>query len=211
MRKQFILTCCITLFTVTFFGPINLYAQPDRQFRSVEEVKGLRVGDTVPDFSAIGFNIAEFQLARALNQGPVVVVFYRGRWCPVCNRHISALQDSIALINKKGALLIAVSPEKPEYGAKTAEKTGATYALLYDKDYEIATKFDVLFQPDAATSNIYNAKLYADLKSVQSDDSQRLPVPATFIIGQDGVILWRHFNPDYRERATVTEILKNLP
>ena len=152
-----------------------------------------------------------FDLAKALKKGPLIVMFYRGQWCPVCNRHLSNLQDSLSYIYAAGASIVAISPEKPEYLAKTAEKTKATFTLLYDEDYKISQDFDVLFRPSKATTTLYNTFAGAKLKKAQSDESQRLPIPATFIIGQDGKILWRQFDPNYKVRASVTEMLTNIP
>lgn len=178
---------------------------------SVDDAKGLLVGDRVEDFSAKGLLGDNFILSEALKSGPVVVVFYRGQWCPVCNRHLSALQDSLELITKKGATLVAVSPEKPEHLSETSEKTGASFTLLYDEGYEIASLFDVLFLPKSATTSKYNTFLAADLKNAHSDGSQQLPIPATFIIGVDNTVLWRQFDPNYKYRSSVVEIIDNLP
>lgn len=210
MKTTHFYKCLLTVLVLAIFSNSPLTAQSDEGYRSADEARGLAVGDTVQDFSATELNLDNFKLSKALENGPVVLLFYRGQWCPVCNRHLSALQDSLDLITQKGAQLIAVSPEKPEYGAKMAEKTGARFTLLYDEDYAIAKAFDVLFLPDAATRSAYNTKLNAQLNNAHSDDSQRLPIPATFIIGQDGTILWRHFDPDYKKRASVKEITKAL-
>lgn len=199
---------CILL---SIFGPATTLAQNDEGFRPAEEAKGLMVGESVRDFSATDINKNTFQLSEAIEKGPVVVVFYRGQWCPVCNRHMADLQDSLELIQMKGAQVVAVSPEKPEYGAQMAEQSGADFSLLYDENYEIAKIFNVLFRPDSGTLNKYNTLLGAKLKKAHSDESQRLPVPATFIIDQNSEVVWRQFDPDYKVRASVKDILQNLP
>jgi len=106
--------------------------------------------------------------------------------------------------------VVAVSPEKPELLKMTQEKTAASFTLLYDEDYQISEAFDVVFLSDENTLNIYNSRLGANLKDAHSDQSQRLPIPATFIIDQDRKVIWRHVNPDYKQRATTAEILKVL-
>jgi peroxiredoxin len=140
-----------------------------------------------------------------------VLIFYRGQWCPICNRHLSQIQDSLKFIAEKGATVIAVSPEKPEYLEKMEKKTGSEFTLLYDEDYKIENAYDVTFTPDDKQIFMYNTMLNAKLKESHSDDSQQLPIPATYIIGTDGMIVWRQFNPDYKKRSTVAEIVKNLP
>ena len=180
-------------------------------YRSAKEAKGLQVGDKVQDFTALDLHDNLFRLSDALQKGPVVLIFYRGQWCPYCNKHLSNLEDSLKLIYDKGATVIAVSPEKSEFLRQTAEKTRAEFALLYDEGYRISDQFDVTFRPDSMTRGIYNTMLGADLKNAHSDDSQQLPIPATFIIGKDSKIVWRQFDPDYKKRSTVSDIVKNIP
>lgn len=178
--------------------------------KSVEEVKGINVGDQAPQFSALNSRSETFHLSQALESGPVVLIFYRGFWCPVCNQHLSQLQDSLQLIESKGAQIIAVSPEKPEYLAKMEEKTKAEFTVLYDEDYEIAKAFDVNFLPASTQLLTYNVALGARMKKSHSGTEQNLPIPATYIINPDGEIVWRHFDPDYKNRASVKEILNAL-
>ena len=178
--------------------------------RSAQEAKGLSVGTKAPLFEALTQDSTNYALADSLKKGPVVLIFYRGQWCPICNRHLSNIQDSLKLIYEKGATVIAVSPEKPELLNKTAEKTGAKFTLLYDEGYKICDAYDVTFTPNGATRLKYNTFLGADLKNAHSDDSERLPIPATYVINKEGVIVWRQFDPDYRNRSTVKDILKHL-
>ncbi|SMD45398.1 Peroxiredoxin [Aquiflexum balticum DSM 16537] len=199
----------ISMAIFSFFLMGNLWAQ-DKNTKSVKEAKGLEVGATVPSFEAIDQNGKTQKLDDLLKEGPVVLVFYRGQWCPICNRHLSALNDSLNAIYEKGAKVVAISPERPEYIRQTIEKTNAGFTLLYDEGYRISESFDVAFLPDFATRASYNTALKADLKDAHSDDSQRLPIPATFIINQDKKVVWRHFDPNYRNRASVNDILMVL-
>ena len=192
---------------VLLLAEIPLNAQ---DYRSAEEANGLLTGQTAPLFEATDQHGEQFNLTKALEQGPVVLVFYRGFWCPVCNKHLESFQDSLYLMKEAGVQVIAVSPEKPEYLDQMAEQTGAEFRLLYDEDYRIADAYDVSFKPDAKTLFVYNTVLDANLKETHSDDSQRLPIPATYLINPDGKISWRHFDPDYKERSSVSEILKAL-
>lgn len=178
--------------------------------RSAKEASGLSVGESAPMFITTNANRNQFSLKKALNKGPVVLIFYRGFWCPICNKHLGILQDSLKLIEKKGAQVIAISPEKPEYLNKMEEKSGVEFTLLYDEDYTIADAYDVTFNPSGSQRLMYNVVLGAKLKKTHSDESQRLPIPATYIIGQDGKIIWRQFDPDYKNRSSVKEILNAL-
>lgn len=180
-------------------------------YKKVKEAKGLKVGSQAPDFSASDLNDNVFSLTNALEKGPVVLIFYRGQWCPFCNKHLKALEKNLEKIYGEGASVVAVSPEKSEFLKRTAHKTKASFSLLYDEDYKIAEAFDVAFRPTKFERAIYNKILKADLKNAHSDESQQLPIPATFIIGKDGKIAWRHFDPDYKKRSTVDDIVKNIP
>ncbi|MBI1228082.1 MAG: redoxin domain-containing protein [Bacteroidetes bacterium] len=168
-------------------------------------------GDKAPLFKADDLHGRHYSLADALQLGPVVLIFYRGQWCPICNMHLKALQDQLPAIYERGATVVAVSPEKSEFLKRTSEKTGAEFTLLYDEGYKIADAFDVTFQPGKLLRGVYNTALRADLENAHSDDSERLPIPATFIINKFGVIVWRHFDPNYIKRSKVKDILKNLP
>ena len=182
-----------------------------KMYKTVKEVKGLSVGAFVKDFSAKDLHDDTFVLSEALKKGPIVVIFYRGQWCPICNKHLKELQDNLQKIYTLGASVIAISPEKSAFLKRTAEKTNASFKLLYDEDYKISNIFDVTFKPEIILRTLYNTMLGANLKEAHSDDSQRLPIPATFIISQEGKIVWRHFDPDYKKRSKVTDIIKNLP
>lgn len=94
-------------------------------------------------FSAIDAGKNIFSLKEALTNGPVVIIFYRGFWCPFCNKHLAQIQDSLNLITDKGTTVIAVSPEKPEYLEIMAKKTGAKFILLYDEGYKIEDGINV--------------------------------------------------------------------
>ena len=178
--------------------------------RSVDEAHGLSVGDKAPMFKAMDADSNMFSLENALEKGPVVIIFYRGYWCPVCNKHLGQLQDSLKLIEKTGAQVIAISPEKPEYLGKMAEKSGAEFTLLYDEGYKIEDAYDVTFKPGGSQLFTYNVVLGAKLKDTHSDETQRLPIPATFIVNQRGIITWRQFDPDYKNRSSVKELLNAL-
>lgn len=179
--------------------------------RTVKEAKGIAIGDSVSNFNAKDIHDSMYSLIESLKTGPVLVIFIRGQWCPFCNKHLSAIQQSLPQIYAKGASVIVISPEKSEFIKKSIEKTGAEFTILYDENYKIADAFDVTFKPDRISRFMYNTMLGANLKETHSDDSERLPVPATYIIGRDGKVVWRHFDPNYKKRSTVVDIIKNIP
>jgi len=178
--------------------------------RGVKETNGLAVGEKVKDFTGVDQNGNTIRLYELLKNSKVVVVFYRGQWCPICMPHIKKLQDSFDTIKENGARVVLISPEKQENIQKTILKTNVTIPILYDKDYKIIKDFDLHFLPSKSLRILYNKILRAGLKNAQSDESQTLPVPATFVIDKDATIIWRHFNRDYKKRSKVKDILAHL-
>lgn len=171
--------------------------------------KGLAVNSKAPGFSAMDQNGKSVSLDGLLKKGPVVIVFYRGQWCPYCNKQLSQLEDSVALINAKGATLVAVSPEQPENINKTVSKTNATYPILFDDGLKIMNAYDVAFKVDDNTIERYK-KYGIDFDKANGSNGANLPVPAVYIIDKNGNITFTYFNPDYKERASVKEILTHL-
>lgn len=176
-----------------------------------KDKRGLNIGDQVENFSAVDLHDKIFQLDKELKNGPIVVIFYRGQWCPFCNKHLKSLENELEGIKAKGAQLVAVSPEKSEFLKRTSEKTKASFRLLHDEGYQISKLFDVTIQPGKLERFMVNTMLGAKLKKANTDNSERLPIPATFIIDQKGKIVWRHFNPDYKKRSKPEEIIENIP
>lgn len=170
---------------------------------------GINTNVKAPEFSAQDQNNNMVSLTSELKKGPVVLVFYRGQWCPYCNRQLKALEDSLYLIKAKGAGLIAVSPEKPVNISKTIDKTKASYPILFDKGLAIMKSYDVAYSLDSATVIKYR-KFGIDFTDANGENGTNLPVPAVYIISQKGIITFRHFDPDYRKRASVSEILMHL-
>lgn len=170
---------------------------------------GLNVGDIAPDFTAKNQNNVEVSLKKQLKTGSVVLIFYRGEWCPFCNQQLQALQDSMGLITAKGANIIAVSPEKAENITKTIKKTKATFNVVTDENAKILKAYKVAFELDEKTTEKYKG-YGVNLMERNGSNGNNLPVPAVYIINKDGKITYRYFDENYRKRASVMEILKNL-
>ncbi|OCA75522.1 hypothetical protein BBI00_14825 [Chryseobacterium arthrosphaerae] len=176
--------------------------------KNLDQVKGRMIGDKIDNFTAkdhLGNTFSSSEKNKKL-----VIVFIRGQWCPYCNKYIETLQNLAPELKSKNAQLVIISPEKPEFIEKTLSKTKTDYTVLYDEGYKIAEAFDVLYTPDSETLNFYNSKLKDDFANSRSDHSGRLPVSATFIINEGKEITWRHFDTDYKKRASVEDIIKNL-
>jgi peroxiredoxin len=170
---------------------------------------GLKVGDAAPMFTAKDQNGKTVTLKQALKNGPVVILFYRGQWCPFCNKQLSHFSDSLQMIIEKGASVLAITPETKENVKKTVEKTRSSFSILEDEGIAIMKMYKVNFLVDENTITKYKGYgIYFD--KANGSNGANLPVPATYIIGKDGIIKYVFFNTDYRQRASVYDILNNL-
>ena len=192
--------CLLSLFLITV---INVYAQ--------EKPEGLFINSKAPDFKAKDHRGNEIALKDLKKKGPVVIIFYRGYWCPYGSKELQKLQDSLALIEEKGGQLIAITPEKGEGVTKTLEKTKASYTIITDDDMRIIRAYDVAYHVDDKTIARYKmANIDLVANSGQKPGSVFLPANAVYIVGKDGEIKYRFFDPDYRNQALVKDILNNL-
>ncbi len=171
--------------------------------------EGLFIASKAPNFKAKNQYGADVELKDLLKKGKVILVFYRGQWCPYCNKELSRLQDSLKFIMDKGATLVAVSPEIPEMVTKTIEKTKAEFSLLYDKDMKIMKAYDVEFEvPENTVTRYRNTGI--DLEKTNGPNGKFLPIPAVYIIDKESIITYRFFEQDYKKRPSVKELLDNL-
>lgn len=170
---------------------------------------GLKVGDKAPLFTGVDNNGKSFSLESALKKGDVVLMFYRGQWCPFCNKQMSQMNDSLAMITNKGATVVAISPEIQENVVKTIQKTKASFPVISDVQMKIMKDYKVNFPVPQATIDRYK-NFGIDFSVANGENGANLPVPATYVIGKDGKIKYVFFNPDYRKRASVQEIVSYL-
>lgn len=171
--------------------------------------EGLKAGDAAPAFSAKDQDGNKVSLKEMLKKGPVILLFYRGQWCPYCNKQLASYTDSLQLIKQAGASVLAVTPETPDNIRKTIEKTKASFPVIEDNELAIMKQYRVNFAVDEKTIARY--KGYGiDFTEANGSNGANLPVPATYIIGTDGKIKYVFFNTDYRRRVSVRELLENL-
>jgi len=181
------------------------------QLRAQEKPEGLFINSKAPDFKGKDQNGNDVVLKDLRKKGPVVIIFYRGYWCPYCNKELQKLEDSLQLIKEKGAQLIAITPEKKEGIAKTIERTRVSYPIIADDELKIMRSYDVAYQVDTKTIDRYKmASIDLAANNGQKPDAVYLPVPAVYVIGRDGEIKYRFFEEDYKKQASVKDILNNL-
>ena len=173
--------------------------------------KGLKVGEKVPMFIGTDKDQKPFSLKDELKKGSVVIIFYRGYWCPVCSKYLKNYVDSAKMVTNKGASLVFITPESEEGAEKTVKKNKLNYTVVLDKDESLIQAFDVDFEVTDRYQRKIKTFLLADIAKNNNKKKAKLPVPATFIIDQSGTIIYRQFDLNYKNRASIKEIVESLP
>jgi peroxiredoxin len=171
--------------------------------------RALKAGDVAPSFTLSDPEGAPVSSADLLAKGPLVVSFYRGVWCPYCNLELQALQAALPDFRQAGASLAAISPQTPVNSRKSVRENKLDFPILSDTRNEVAAAFGLRFElPDYLVELYKNLK--NDLPNFNGDDSWTLPMPARYVIGQDGVIRYAEVNPDYTRRPEPSDMLPVL-
>ena len=169
----------------------------------------LKVGDTAPDFELPDAMGRTVRLSEMLRSGPVVLAFYRGSWCPYCNRELRGLQQALPNVEAAAARMIAVSPQTPDSSMTIVERQGLTFPVLSDAGNRVAREFGLVFRVDDAVRDKYRAA-GIDLARSNGDDSWELPVPATYVVAPDGRITYAFVEADYTKRAAPADVVAAL-
>lgn len=170
---------------------------------------GLKIGSQAPNFTATDQNGNNIELESQLKKGPVVLVFYRGAWCPYCVRYLQNITDSLSHIQQAGATVYAVTPQLDEGIVMVSEKIDNQIAILHDKNGDIMDAYDGSFE----VTEKYQERVSKKKMSLAESNGQEiaaLPVPATYVISETGMVIYRHFDYDYKTRSTVAAILSAI-
>ena len=176
---------------------------------SAKDAMPLKAGDALPDVSVKDSAGKSVKLNTYHTDGPVVIVFFRGSWCPICTRHFRDLIKVHPEIDKLGAKIVAISPDTAENTQGNTKKLKIPFPLLSDSDVAAARAFGLAFQVDDATITKYKG-FGIDLEKASGRDHHALPVPAVYIVDKSGKITFAHSNPDYSKRLDVQTILAEL-
>lgn len=171
--------------------------------------QALKAGDTLPAFSLADPDGKTVSSVDLLAHGPLVVSFYRGVWCPYCNMELEALQETLPQFEALGAKLVAISPQNPVNSRKSMRQNNLTFPILSDPHNEVAAAFGLRFEMQDYLVELYKS-LKNDLPSFNGDPSWTLPMPARYVVGQDGAILYAEVNPDYTRRPEPDDMLPAL-
>jgi len=168
--------------------------------------RALKAGDRAPDFMLEAQDGTQIASRDLLAEGPLVVSFYRGVWCPYCNMELQALQAALPDFSAAGARLVAISPQNRVNSRKSVRENGLDFPILSDPGNAIAAAFGLRFTMPSYLVNLY-LSLGNNLPLFNGDASWTLPMPARFVIGSDGVIAYAEVNPDYTRRPEPADML----
>ena len=170
----------------------------------------LNIGAKMPAFNLKDDQGKSVSSAELLRQSNLVVVFYRGSWCPFCNLYLRKLQQNIQQIKASGGNLVAISVENPDNSLAIARKNEIDFTVLSDPSLAVARQFGIVYQLPAATDEIYKTKYNLDIAKHNEMKTPELPLSATYVINQKGEITYAWLEPDYQKRAEPSAIIEAL-
>jgi peroxiredoxin len=198
---------------------ISKYVPPEIQAihaRSIAELKQseipgrvLRVGVKAPSFELSDHNGKLVSSSELLSKGRLVICFFRGRWCPFCVGQLEAINLILSQIQISGAALVAMSPQTVQQSFFMADQHRLKFPLLSDAGNKVARQFGLTYRVPDYQQAVYK-RVFINLPFTNGDSSWELPIPATYILDQDGTIAWTWHSADYTERPEPTDILQKL-
>jgi peroxiredoxin len=144
-----------------------------------------------------------------LERGPVAVAFHRGHWCPYCRLNSFALAEAQKRASIEGGQIVAITPDRQKFAVALKTETGAEFPILTDLDNGYALSLNLAVWVGREMQEMI-AAAGADVSTYQGNDSWMLPIPATFVVGKNGIIMARHVDPDYRRRMEIDDLLDAL-
>jgi peroxiredoxin len=147
--------------------------------------------------------------ADSLANGPLIVIFFRGRWCAFCVATLEAWHDALPRVKATGANVVAISPQQVRHNAFTADQHQLRFPLLTDEGNRVAQRFGIAYRVPQEQEQLYR-RSFVNLPHLNGDDSWQLPLASTFVISPEGKIVFVHVSADYRERAEPSEVLDRL-
>ena len=175
--------------------------------RSGLTARALKVGDIAPAFELPDGDGMVWRSEDLLRRGPLVIVFYRGRWCAYCNLQLCALQEIHAQIAAAGMSLIAISPQTQKHTYMTRDMNKLRFPVLSDQGNQVARKFGLVYRFPAELQEVYES-IMTKLPAYNGDPSWELPLAATYVVQPDGTISYARIDADWRHRPEPEELVQ---
>lgn len=169
----------------------------------------LQEGDLFPDFKLVNAVGDEVSLSNKLLNGPLVISFYRGTWCPYCNIELMGYEAILNDIKAAGGDFLAISPELPDLSMSLKERKNLSFEVLSDQDNQLAEQLGIVFEVGREVLRLYNG-FGIDLEQTQGNEKNRLPIPATYVIDENRKIKLAYVDVDYTKRFEPSEVIKFL-
>ncbi|WP_428309938.1 peroxiredoxin-like family protein [Hydrocarboniphaga sp.] len=175
--------------------------------RSGMEGKALRVGERAPGFRLPDQSGALVSLESRLALGPVVLLFFRGHWCPFCSLTLRSYQKAAPRFAALRSPLLAISPQGAVANGESSQRLGTSFPLLSDVGSHVNRAYGLAYDLPAGLRALFEGEYATPLPEINSDGGWTLPLPATYVIGQDGMVLYAHVDVDFRRRQDPEELL----
>lgn len=176
-------------------------------FDAPEKATSLPVGSTIPDVTVQDADGEDVSLRKLVAKQKTALIYYRGGWCPFCNKHLKEVQEVKDQITEAGYQIVAISADRPEKVRAAVDKGQLDYALLSDSAMAGARAFRIAFVVDETTRDRYKKMINVDFMDTQGKAHNSLPVPAFYLIDTDGKITFEFHDPDYKVRLSKEKIL----
>ncbi len=190
--------------------PADIFARFEKSIEDLDAAavasKAPKVGDELGNFTLANQSGESRTLAELRKSGPVVLIFYRGGWCPYCNLELRAFQQVLPELKAAGAQLVAITPESPDASLSTREKNELHFEVLTDVGAGYAKELGIAFSLPEDLRDIYK-ELGGDLEKFNGAGQFDLPIPATFVVDVDGRVAFAHVDVDYTTRANPEDVL----
>ncbi len=170
----------------------------------------LEIGDEAPLIIGVDQKGESINSDSILKKDKILLIFYRGNWCPYCKKHLASLQDNFEALTQKGVYIIVVTPEIVEKTKETSEKLNASFSIVHDVDNKIMKDYMVAFDVNEENIPKYYGMITKKVAAYNEENNNVLPVPATYLIDQDGKISYVQYDPNYKNRSDFNEILESL-
>jgi peroxiredoxin len=186
-----------------FAAAVDRLIQRLRQYGAGESAP--QIGESMPPF-VLPDNAGQMvSLDELLNRGPVAVTFHRGHWCPYCRININALAEAHRELPVSGGQIVAIMPDLQKFVAELKTQSNVPFPILTDMDNGYALSLNLTIWVGAEVQKMMEGR--RDLPRFQGNSSWMLPIPATFVVGRDGLVRARFIDPDYRNRMMISDML----
>ncbi len=191
-------------------GDNGIAISDEKSITDIDAAKNaLNVGAKMPSFKLKDANNNMVGSADLLKQANLVVVFYRGSWCPFCNLYLQNLQKNLSRIKEAGGNLVAISIENPDNSLNVAKKNELDFTVLSDPNLTLAGKFGIVYQLPQETDALYKSR-GLNIAEHNQMEKAKLPLSATYVVNRKGEIVYAFLEPDYKKRAEPQAIIDAL-